>query len=528
MTKALAATLFAALVLIPAAGTHGIKEGGTFRVAIPIGQFVSIDPLLGHNGFVTRPICASLMTFPATPLPEGFRLVPEIAADYPKVTNGGTTYTFTIREGVRFSTGLPVTARSFAHTLNRLLNPRMDSDLVGDFVDILGAQKVLDGKAETASGVTARGNTLIIRLKKPVGDFAVRTRNLCVVPETTPIDPEGVRAPAPSAAPYYAAQYVPGQRLVLKRNPFYHGPRPGHVDRFVVDLALDAATALDRVDRGELDFAGVNSLGYADRAEEFRRRYGINKSRFWTAPDRNLRMFVLNTSGPLFHNNVQLRQAVNFAVDRKKLLREGGPFAGTLTDQYLPPGLPSFKNERIYPLNGPNLKKAKQLAEGHIRNGKAVLYVPANPVGVARAQIVKDNLFKIGLEVDIKAFSPPVHFAKLATPGEPFDIGFIGWIEIDDGSLLNGIFDGRTIGQPDFENYSYFDSPRYNRLLEEASRLPVGPERYRTYGELDVDIAKNAAPGIPFAYDRALTLVGPRVGCIVLNSTLDLAAVCLK
>jgi ABC-type transport system substrate-binding protein len=157
-----------------------------------------------------------------------------------------------------------------------------------------------------------------------------------------------------------------------------------------------------------------------------------------------------------------------------------------------------------------------------------VLYIPTNPVAVPQAEIVKDNLSKIGLAVEIKAFPAPVHFDKLATPGERFDIGWIGWLDIVDGSLLNDLFDGRTIGQPDSRNYSYFNSPNYNRLLEAASRLPVGPERYRRYGELDVDIAKSAAPAIPFAYDNELTLVSARTGCVVVNPVFDLAAVCLK
>jgi peptide/nickel transport system substrate-binding protein len=455
--------------------------------------------------------------------------VPGLAVGYPNVTNGGRTYTFTIRKGVRFSTGSPVTARSVAHTINRLLNPRMQSDLVAAYADIVGAQKVIDGKAETASGVTARGDTLVIRLKKPVGDFASRlTEELCVVPETTPIDPEGMKAPAPGAGPYYVAEFVIGERVRLERNRFYRGSRPGHVDRFVFDLTLDSATILDRVDRGELDYGWVSNQSYADRAEEFRRKYGIKGPRFFTVPDRNLRMFVLNTSRPLFRRNVELRQAVNFAVNRRALLRERGPLAGTLTDQYLPPGVPGYRNDRIYPLKGPDLKTANELARGRTRSGKAVLYTIANPIGTAQAQIVKDNLSKIGLEVEVKAFPGPVLFDKLATPGEPFDIGWIGWIGIMDPFLLNDLFDGRTIGEPGFANYSYFDSPRYSRLLEAASRLPVGPARYKAYGELDVDIAKHAAPAIAFAYDRALTLVGPRTGCVVLNSTLDLAAVCLK
>ena len=316
--------------------------------------------------------------------------------------------------------------------------------------------------------------------------------------------------------------------MLLKRNPFYGGNRPRHVSRFVVDLSGDAATVLDRVDRGDLDYGWVPNSVYGERAPEFRRRYGVNKSRFFSVPANNLRMFVLNTSRPLFRNNVKLRQAVNFAVDRKALLRERGPLAGTLTDQFLPPGIPGFKDERIYPLEAPAVATARRLAKGRTRSGKAVLYVPASPVGSAQGQILKDNLKKIGLEVDIVQFPAPVLFQKLRTPGEPFDIGWIGWLGISDNFFLNFLFDGRTIGEPGFGNSSYFNSRKYNRLLDAASRLPVGSERYRRYGELDVDIAKNAAPAIAFAYDNTLTLVGPRTGCVIVNPELDLTAVCLK
>jgi peptide/nickel transport system substrate-binding protein len=532
VTRALAATVFAALVLIPAAGTHGIKEGGTFRIGISGDVFDSIDPAITNlpgSGSLSRIACAGLMNYHDKPLPEGLRVVPEIAAAYPKVTNGGKTYTFTIRKGMRFSTGSPVTPRSFAHTINRLLDPKMQSGFAERYEDIVGARKVIDGKAETAFGIVARGDTLIVRLKKPRGDFTALTADLCVVPETTPIDPEGVRAPAPSAGPYYVAEHIPGQRLRLERNRFYRGTRPHHVDRFLVDLTADAATILDRVEQNELDYGWVPQLNYAERAAELRGKYGMNKSRFWVVPANNLRMFVLNTSRPLFTNNPKLRQAVNFAVDRAALLRERGPLGGTPTDQYLPPGMPGFTNERIYPLKAPDLRTARRLAKGNLRGGKAVLYTSAIPLGLAQAQIVKENLRKIGIDLEIKSFPFPVLVEKMRTRGEPFDIGLIGWLGASlDGSLLNFLFDGRTIGQPNFGDLSYFNSPKYNSLLARASRIPVGTERYRTYGELDVDLAKNAAPAIAVSYDNTPTLVSARTGCVVVNPELDLAAVCLK
>ena len=143
-----------------------------------------------------------------------------------------------------------------------------------------------------------------------------------------------------------------------------------------------------------------------------------------------------------------------------------------------------------------------------------MLYTNASPIGIAQAQIVKDNLSKIGLEVDIKPFPAPVLFGKLKTPGEPFDIGWIGWLgAAADSSILNWMFDGRTIADaPNFGNYSYFDSPKYNRLLEEASRL-TGAKHDQAYGEPDVMLSRDAAPAIPFAALNTWAFVSARVGC---------------
>ena len=94
-----------------------------------------------------------------------------------------------------------------------------------------------------------------------------------------------------------------------------------------------------------------------------------------------------------------------------------------------------------------------------------------------------------------------------------------------DPDLLH-IFDGRTIGQPGNNNWSYFNSPKYNRLLDQASRL-TGDERYRAYGELDVRLSRDAAPAIPISVVNALAFVSARTGCVLMNPWLDLTAVCL-
>jgi peptide/nickel transport system substrate-binding protein len=534
-TALVAATLAASTAGVTSGGA--VREGGTFRIAFPQGPqaITAVDP--AKWGSVSDPIlgrvsCAALMAFPDKPLPAGWKLAPEVAAAAPRISNGRRTYTFTIRKGLRFSNGAPVTARSFAHAIDRILNPTMDSGSAGFYSDIVGAQKVIERKASTASGVVARGNMLVIRLTKPVGDFPERLSGVCAVPENLPVDPEGVGAPLPAAGPYFVARYVPGRQVVLERNRFYRGNRPHHVDRFVADLEGAAATILDRVESGEVDWGWVPNQVYGreNKSGELKRKYGLNKSRFWFAPSDNLRMFVLNVERPLFKDNLRLRQAVNFAIDRAAMVRERGLYTGFLTDQYLNPRGPAFRNEHIYPLRRPNFAKARALARGRTRGGKAVLYVCGDETCPRQGAVLRSNLAQIGIDVEVKQFPGPVLFSKLATRGEPFDIGWIGWLgPYPDPGRLSCMFDGAMIGRPDGCNLSFFDSPKYNRLLRSAARL-TGRARARAYARLDVDIARNAAPAVPFAFDNTLTLVASRVDpkCVIVNPELDLAAVCLK
>ncbi len=505
----------AALLLAAAGSPRGIKEGGAFRIGMATGSVTTIDPALGVQ--LLAPACGSLMDYPAKP---------ELAEADPMISGAGTVYTFTVRKDARFSDGSRVTARAFARAIERILDPAMQGYAASDLAAALvGGEDVVAGRTKKPSGVSARGRVLTLRLTKRIPDFLSSVEQLCAVPPSLPADPEGAKAPLSSPAPYYVAQYVPGERLVLERNRFYRGQRPHHVDRFVADLHLDAGSIIDSIASGEFDFSSTINIG--ERASELRQRYGVNKSQLFVRPASELRMFVLNTRGPLFKNNPNLRQAVNFAVDRKALTRELGPLAGTPTDKYLSPSQAGYRDERLYPLKGADLRRARALAKGHTRSGKAILYTTVRPEDVAQAQVLRQNLAAIGLEVEITQFPRPLLFEKLADGGNGFDIGRVAWVHSPDPSWFAGIFDGRTIGQAGSQNWSYFDSRTYNRLFAEASRL-TGNERYRAYGKLDLQLSREAAPAIPIANLNAIAFVSARVGCVVMNPNLDLTAVCLK
>jgi len=513
------------------------QEGGIFRVSLNAASGIDyMDPALASSppGWaLLDTTCARLMAYPDKPPPAAFRLQPEVATGYPKVSRDGKTFTFEVRRGFRFSNGAPVRASAFARAINRALAPEMNSPGVQYMRDIVGAGRVLAGKAATASGVVARGNRLVVRLTRPAPDFPSRTAStfFCAVPPSLPVDAEGVGA-FPAAGPYYVVEYRRGERVVLRRNRFYGGRRPHHVEGFDVDLrAASPQEVLQRVTRGEADWGHTLSGIYFDPALRLVERYGLNRSQLFLRPGLTLRMLAFNSGRPLFRDNPDLRRAVNFALNRRALVSVGGPLVSRPSDQYLPAILPGFKDARVYPLERADLARARRLAQGNLRGRKAVLYVNSSPLPMAIGQLVKPQLAEIGIDVEVKGI--PIHsasaayFKKLATPGEEWDLAFGLWSPsyIDPYAYINLLFDRRFVGGTNFVRIA---SRTYDRQMRQAARMPQGIDRNEAYAALDVRLARDLAPLAAVDFLNEPTLVSKRVGCIVLRPVLDLTAVCLK
>jgi oligopeptide transport system substrate-binding protein len=502
-----------------------IRKGGTFRIAI--ASLDAIDPAIAYGaGSYLAASCANLIRGTYTPT---LRLVPEVAARFPRISRDGLTYTFTLKKSYRFNTGGRVTAESFAHELNRVLSGKLDSPYATYFSDIVGAQAVLDGRAAEAAGIQAHGYALVIRLSRPVPDLTARLTMsaACSVPQALPVEPGGIGAPLPAAGPYYIAQYVPGRKLVLLRNRLYRGPRPHHVDQLLVSFVDTEATALGLVKKGRADWADVTPETIIS---SLTRRQRADRTRFFSRPFSGVRYLAMNTSRGIFANNPNLRRAVNFAIDRPALVRGlGGSRVGRPTDRYLASTFPGDPKVSIYPLRRPDLRKARGLARGHLRGGHAVMYSTDSGWRPAEAQIVQQNLRRIGIKLEIREFPPELYFTKIFNLKEPYDLALLGLNPDypDPYAVLNVLLSGHSLKFPQTFNIARFDSPKYNRLLDHAAQLS-GAARYRAYGKLDVELARDAAPMAAYMNDNALTYVSRRTGCVIANPFLDLAAVCLK
>ncbi|HEY6031291.1 MAG TPA: ABC transporter substrate-binding protein, partial [Gaiellaceae bacterium] len=497
------------------------------------------DPALSYyvpSWEIEYATCLKLLNYPDANGPKGGQLVPEAAAGFPKVSNGGKTYDFTVKApgGTKFSDGSAVTPQSFAAELDRVLDPKMQSGGSGFYADIVGAQARLDGKASSVSGIKVKGNHLIVTLTHSSPDFLARMAMpfACAVPTGTAHDPNGVTTLA-GAGPYYIAARTPTKSITLKRKPYYHGKRPHNVDtvQYTIGNSLDATQL--RLTAGQTDLGGVPPSAYSGLAA----KYGVNKGRFFVKPAMGVWYVAFNHDRQLFktggvHGNVNLKKAINYALDRHALVIQSGAFSGRRTDQILPPGMAGFKACNCYPtVKPPNFALAKKLAKGHTGDGSAVLYTFTSAYGPLWAQIIQFDLKQIGIDVQVKPFARAVEFQKAGTKGEPFDMEIDGWNADypDPYDFINVLLDGTTIQDANNNNHAFFNDPVFNKKMQQASLLS-GSKRYAQYGQLDVDIMKQAAPWAPIRNPFTRLFVSPRLGCFTYNNVYgnDLAADCIK
>jgi oligopeptide transport system substrate-binding protein len=515
------------------------QKGGTFRVSLNT-DIDYVDPALAYytpSWSIEYATVALLMSYPDAPAPRGSRLQPEVAQGFPAVSKDGKSYTFTLKKTYRFSNGKPVTAANYAAAINRALNPKMSSPAQPFVQDVVGGKAVVDGKARRASGVQVLSPyKLRIRLTERAPDLLSRLAMpfFAPIPTNLPINSDGVGAPVVGSGPYYISRWEPKRAITLLPNRFYRGPRPHNVNRVEYDIGLPLTTIRLNIESNASDYPG-DGLPPAAHAE-LGQRYGVRKAspgQYFVNPEANFRYLAMNHDRPLFGGaglgNVGLKKAVNNAIDRVAMINQRGAYAGVINDQYMPPTMRGFKNAAIYP-SRPNVTRARSLAQGNTRGGKGVLYCANAAPAPQTCQVVQSNLQQIGLDLELKLFPRAVQVAKGGVRGEPFDMTLEAWhMDYFDPYDFLFLVDGTTIRPANNVNFSYFNNPQYNRKIAAAGSLG-GQARYRAFGDLDVDLARNAAPLASYITDNQRDLVSKSTGCYHYHPVyeLDIAAICKK
>jgi YVTN family beta-propeller protein len=338
---ALAADAGTAWVAVRALVQH---RGGTLTLThtgvLDIDPAINVDLLPLQSDGLTRD---GLVTYNHVPGPDGTQLTPDLAINLPAPTDGGTSYTFRLRAGIRYSDGRLVRASDFRLALERVL--RLRSSETAAFDDVLGANACSPDACNLSRGVVPdnRAHTVTFHLRSPDPEFlnSLATPQATAVPPGTPFHDVGFR-PIPGTGPYEIARAGPHEIRWI-RNPFFHewshAAQPdGDPDQIVMRFGLSPTQELRAIEQGTADWSAdsVPSELVASLKSRF-----ASQVHAWTIPTTEFVQF--NTTRAPF-TDIRVRRAFNLAVDRRHVAQlYGGSDLATPTCQILPPGLPGYR-----------------------------------------------------------------------------------------------------------------------------------------------------------------------------------------
>ncbi|MFZ1287935.1 MAG: ABC transporter substrate-binding protein, partial [Candidatus Phosphoribacter sp.] len=359
------------------AGDH---VGGTLVYTTAPGELgPTLDPASAYMPSVyplLRPVYDGLVTLGATGGLASQTLVPDLATSIPTPSDGGRTYVFTIRSGIRYSTGQEVVASDFVRGVRRALlgegNPGLYGGIVGA-QDCIGAPDralpVDPGRCTLSAGVSADDATrrLTIRLSQPDPDFLYKLTYLVTpVPPGTPLTDTKMSATIPGTGPYQLSDVAADGSITLTSNPHFrqwsHAAQPaGYPEQIRYRVAASAEQGHADVIAGSADVAGIYD------PSQFASLAG-HAQLVWRFALPAMDWFYINSRIPPF-DDLRARQAINYAVDRRAFVSlRGGADAADLSCQLLPPGFPAYRSYCPYQTGthsgdylGPDLARAREL-----------------------------------------------------------------------------------------------------------------------------------------------------------------------
>jgi peptide/nickel transport system substrate-binding protein len=504
-------------------GSSKSLRGGTLRVDQSAGAFDTLDPGLAYVQYDWQVLYSTqllLVNYPNKPGQGGGELFPEAAKAFPTVSSHGKTVTFHLRKGLRLSDGSEVTARCYQRAFERILSPHMFAQYgIFDGLNtmVTGAQAFAEGKAAHISGIEAKGLTLAFHLTKPNATFL----SILAMPWLGAVKPNmpytktsGGVLRYPSGGPYYIATNHLRGLVVLKRNPYYHGVRPANPNEIVIHSYpySNGEAALLQIEKDQVDYdmAGVPAPDVQAVAQKYG---GPNKSQFHVGTETCLDFVeALNTNRPPT-NDVRVREALNYAIGRMPIISLLGPYAGTPTDQVIPPGVNGYKKLNVYP-NNPNVAKAEQVGGGALQNAAPlnIYYNPASQFATGEAELEQSEIQQIGLTANLMKANPQDYYGLLETKGTPWNIAHmgVGWCSdyLDPSEFINLVLSDLKLIN--------FSSSTLTKEADQAASLS-GTARARAYAALDKLLMTKYAPVVPLEVPNFRYLTSKRVHNIIFS-----------
>jgi ABC-type transport system substrate-binding protein len=435
-------------------------------------------------------------------LDEQLNVVPDIAERW-EVRDGGTAYIFHLKKGVCFSNGREVTSADFNYSFKRVFMPETKSPDTWVLERILGAKEYLKGTAKDISGIkTIDRYTLLIRLEKPFSPFL----KLLTMPAAYVVPQEEVQkwgsdfsTHPVGTGPFVLKEWNHNSVLALTRNEGYFDKK-AKVAGIVYRIIPEDLTAVTEFEVGNLDVIGVPASEYGK----------YRNSRKWSplissAEGLNTYYLGFNCSRPPF-DDINLRRAVSFAVDRGKILKTFYEGRGRLAKGAVPDLLRKWSAPGVSAYDPDTAKRI--IAAGRLKGKVINFYVSADQEVVDIAEVIQYYLNRAGLDVRIKQFEWSAYKSAL-NKGEA-DMFWIGWWADypDPENFLFPLFHSSNHGAGG--NRTRYTNREVDRLIEagQGAADPWAADRYYMAAE---KIVTYECPSVFFWHRTDFTLRQPWV-----------------
>lgn len=472
-------------------------SGGTLRLAAAPPE--TLDPAVAQD--VTSWTYLLEIFSGLVRLDDRLQVQPDIASSW-TVSNGGKTYTFTLRSDARFQDGRPITAEDFKYSLERSLDPRTRSPVAATYLgDIVGATERLQGKATSVSGiVVVDAHTLQITIDSPKSYFLSKL----TYPTAFVVDRKNVES-GPNwfqhpngSGPFQLKSWQPNVQIVLVRNPNYYrtGPTLDEVDYY-----LGPQSPISLFQQGKLDVAPI---GVGDIARVTDPQSPL-RSQLQTVPQLSFSYIGFNVHEKPF-DDPKVRLAFAYATNKKALVNGLMRGSASVANGILPPGLagydPAFTG---IPFDPNEAKRLISESSYHSVDGlpRIVLSAPggAGQVAEAFAKMYHETL---GVNVEVVQLQN-TFYEDLAQ--HRIQMFFLGWAADypDPQDFVDLLFNGASPS-----NATGYDNPRVNDLVARAAAEPDAQQRSALYREAEKQIV-NDCPVIPLYFSTEYDLVRPSV-----------------
>lgn len=507
-------------------GGGGGQKGGTLN-----GTYASfpdyMDPALSYTAegwTAMADVYTPLLTYKHANGVEGSEVIPGLAKELPKITNGGKTYTLFLRPGLKYSDGTPVKASDFPFAVERMIE--LNSGGSPFYLSIVGAEKFAETKQGPIPGIKTNDKTgeIVINLEGPRGTFTNELGLMFVtpLPQNTPIEDLSADPP-PGTGPYMITKSQPGKGWEYERNPYWakaNGPAMPELPEGVVDSAKmtvirNPQSQVDDIEQGTYDWMQnpPPSSRYAEVKEKF------EGTQFRVEPTISTYYFWMNSKEAPF-NDPKVRQAVNYAIDSKALERI---YAGQIkgTQQILPPGMPGYEQFELYPYD---LEKAKEMIEeANPSDMDITVWTDTESPNNEAGEYLNEVLKELGFNTTLKIINADNYFTVIGNLSTPdLDAGWSDWFQDypHPNDFFQPLLAGESIQSTNNNNFAQFDDAAVNSQVKKLGAEQLGPDQEKAYAELDEEVMKEA-PWAPYGTRTLSTFVSDAIDLesVIFNPT---------